>query len=68
MARSLKEQRADEQALREAKHLQALEGNPLDAEQEAMFAKMRREGWSPEKCRAYLTERALQRAGIDAAE
>lgn len=68
MSRSIKDMLADEQALREAKHLQALEGNPLDAEQEAMFDKMLREGWSDDECLAHLKERTLKRAGISAAE
>lgn len=40
--------------LAEAQHLQTIEGNPLDAEQLALFARFEREGWSPEQCRAYL--------------
>ena len=68
MTRSIKDILADEQALREVKHLQALDGNPLDAEQEAMFVDFLREGLSHEECRARITEYAMQRAGISAAE
>ncbi|MGK6311776.1 hypothetical protein [Neorhizobium sp. DT-125] len=41
----------------EAAHLQMIEGNPLDAEQIAMFEMFDREGWSPERQRAYVLER-----------
>lgn len=68
MARIPKDMLVEKANLREAKHLQALEGNPLDAEQEAMFDEMVREGLSDEECLARITERAMQRAGISAAE
>lgn len=68
MSNGIKDMLATEQALREAMHLQALEANPLDAEQTAMLDQMLREGWSAEKCLAHLNERALTRAGISAAE
>ncbi len=55
-------------SLREAMHLQELEGNPFDAEDIAMFEMFEREGWSEEKCIAYIREQALQRAGTQAAE
>jgi hypothetical protein len=38
----------------EAMNLQAIEGNPLDAEDVAMFE---REGWSDEQCRTYIIAR-----------
>ncbi|MBS7537757.1 hypothetical protein [Ancylobacter lacus] len=41
-----------------AMHLQAMEGNPLDAEDVAMFEMFEREGWSDERCRAYIIEKA----------
>jgi hypothetical protein len=41
-----------------AMHLQAIEGNPLDAEDIAMFEMFEREGWSDERCRAYILARA----------
>ena len=37
---------------REGMHLQEIEGNPLDAEDVAMFEMFHRERWSHEKCRA----------------
>ena len=47
----------------EAMNLQAIEGNPLDAEDIAMFEMFEREGWSDERCRAYiLTRRPASRA------
>jgi len=42
----------------EAMRLQEIEGNPLDADQVAMFEMFEREGWSHEKCRAYVLDRA----------
>ncbi len=50
-------------SLKEAMHLQALEGNPLDASQVAMFEMFEREGWSEERCIAYLRQRVLDRHG-----
>ncbi|TMJ05223.1 MAG: hypothetical protein E6G97_03675 [Alphaproteobacteria bacterium] len=41
----------------EAMNLQAIEGNPLDADDIAMFEMFEREGWSDEKCRAYILAR-----------
>jgi hypothetical protein len=35
-------------------NLQAIEGNPFDAEDIAMFE---REGWDDERCRAYILAR-----------
>jgi hypothetical protein len=55
-------------SLSEAKHLQAIEGNPLDAEQVAMFEMFDREGWSDERRRDYIRRRAVMRVGISAAE
>ena len=45
----------------EAMNLQAIEGNPLDEEDVAMFEMFEREGWSHERCRAYILAQA--RAG-----
>jgi hypothetical protein len=42
----------------EAMNLQAIEGNPLDADDIAMFEMFEREGWSHERRRAYALERA----------
>ena len=41
----------------EAMNLQAIEGNPLDTEDVAMFEMFEREGWSDEACRAYILSR-----------
>jgi len=48
----------------EAMNLQAIEGNPFDAEDIAMFEMFEREGWDDERCRAYiLTRKPAVRAG-----
>ncbi len=41
----------------EAMNLQAIELNPLDAEDVAMFEMFEREGWSDEQCRSYILAR-----------
>jgi hypothetical protein len=41
----------------EAMNLQAIEGNPLDADDVAMFEMFEREGWSDEQCRTYILSR-----------
>jgi len=46
-----------------ALRLQEIEGNPLSPDQIAMFEMFDREGWSHDKRRAYLLERA-RRAGV----
>jgi hypothetical protein len=38
----------------EMQHLQAIEGNPLTAEESAMFDRFEREGWSHERRRAHI--------------
>jgi hypothetical protein len=38
-------------------NLQAIEGNPLDAEDIAMFEMFEREAWPDEKCREYILAR-----------
>jgi hypothetical protein len=53
---------AEEVAIRkvrrlEAMNLQAIEGNPLDAEDIAMFEMFEREAWPDEKCREYILAR-----------
>ncbi|MGK9053960.1 hypothetical protein [Xaviernesmea oryzae] len=45
----------------EAAHLQMIEGNPFDAEDLAMFEMFEREGWSPERQRAYILEQSKKR-------
>ena len=39
----------------EAMNLQAIEGNPFDAEDIAMFEMFEREGWSDEQRHAHIT-------------
>ena len=45
-----------QQRTREAAHLQMIEGNPLDADDIAMFEMFDREGFSPEQQLAYIHE------------
>ena len=52
----------------EAVHLQAIEGNPLTAEEIAMFEMFEREGWSPKRRRAHILRRIEDRRCITAAE
>ena len=48
----------------EAMNLQAIEGNPFDAEDIAMFEMFEREGWDDKRCRAYiLARKPVARAG-----
>ena len=47
----------------EAMNLQVIEGNPLDADDIAMFEMFEREGWSHERCRAYIIAQADACAG-----
>ena len=54
--------------LAEAAHLQAIEGNPLTAEEIAMFEMFEREGWSPERRRAHILRRIKDRCRVAAAE
>jgi len=49
---------AARERLLEAMHLQAIEGNPLDAEDIAMFEMFEREGWGHERRRAYILAQA----------
>jgi hypothetical protein len=57
---SLKEVAAARERRLEAMHLQEIEGNPLDAEDIAMFEMFEREGWDDERCLAYIRARALK--------
>lgn len=57
-----------EHRFREARALQEIENNPLTPEEIAMFEMFRREGWSDERRRAYLAERAKKQASDLAAE
>ena len=59
---------AERQRRLDAMHLQELEGNPLTAEEVAMFEMFEREGWSHERCRSYILERVRRRRDSSAAE
>ncbi|MEO1702351.1 MAG: hypothetical protein AAFR71_09895 [Pseudomonadota bacterium] len=63
----MKEALEKEVKFREAKHLQTLESNPLDARDIAMFEMFGREGFSPEQRRAYILKQAQEDAPIPAA-
>ena len=54
--------------LAEAAHLQVIEGNPLTAEEIAMFEMFEREGWPPDRRRAHILRRIEDRGRIAAAE
>ena len=51
-----------------AMHLQAMEGNPLDVDDIAMFEMFEREGWSHERRRAHIIELARKAVASHAAE
>lgn len=51
-----------------AQHLQAIESNPLDADDIAMFEMFEREAWPHEKRLAYIREKAEAAAMVHAAE
>ena len=59
---------AADQLLAEAVHSKAIEGNPLTAEEIAMFEMFEREGWSPERRRVHILRRIQDRGRIAAAE
>ena len=59
---------AADRRLAEATHLQAIEGNPLTAEEIAMFEMFEREGWSPARRRAHILRRIEDRSRVAAAE
>ncbi len=48
----------------EMQHLHAIEGNPLTAEEIAMFEMFEREEWSEEREHAYIVELIRRRAEI----
>jgi hypothetical protein len=52
----------------DAQHLQAVEGNPLTADEIAMFEMFEREGWSHERRRAYILSLFQRFASPEAAE
>ena len=51
-----------------AMHLQEIEGNPLDADDIAMFEMFEREAWSHERCIAHILEQAALRRAVHAAQ
>jgi|LFEF01.1.fsa_nt_gb hypothetical protein len=51
-----------------AMHLQAIEDNPLDAADIEMFEMFEREGWSPDRRRAYIRDEAVKAQSAVAAE
>lgn len=54
--------------LAEAMHLQAIEDNPLDAGQVAMFKMFEQENWPQAKRLSYVQDRATVAAMMPAAE
>jgi hypothetical protein len=52
----------------EMQHLQGIEGNPLTADEIAMFEMFEREGWSHERCRAHILAMSKLIASPEAAE
>ncbi len=52
----------------EAMHMQEIEGNPLDADQIAMFEMFEREKWSHEKRLAYILAKARAKTVSEVAE
>lgn len=65
---SMKTKEQKQQLLREALHLQAMEDNPLSADQIAVFEMFEREGWTPAKRLAHLKKRARKGDVVPAAE
>ncbi len=59
---------AGNRRLAEAGHLQAIEGNPLAADEITMFKRFESEGWSPERRRAHIARRIEDRCRVAAAE
>lgn len=55
-------------SLREAAHLQAMEGNPLDDADLEMFEMFDREGWSDERRRAHILRQAQAMADVAVAK
>jgi hypothetical protein len=49
-------------------HLQVIEGNPLTADEIAMFEMFEREGWSRERCEAHILAMFKRTASPEAAE
>ena len=60
--------RVAKQRRREGQHLQALVGNPLDAEDIAMFEMFEREGWPLERCLAYIRDSIVKKLASQKAQ
>jgi len=60
-SRQLTQIERQEPLFREALRLHEIEGCPLDDEQIAMFDMFHREGWSEEKCLAYIKDSFARR-------
>ena len=58
----------NKQILREAMHLQAMENNPFDGSDKAMFEMFERKDWSGEQRRTYIIEQAKAESLVPAAE
>jgi hypothetical protein len=67
-ALSVEHAAARRERLAEAMHLQAMEGNPLDADDIALFEMFEREGWSDERRLEYIIAQATGRRVPNAAE
>jgi hypothetical protein len=59
---------AERQRRLEMQHLQAIEGNPLTADEVAMFEMFEREGWSQDRRRAHILAMFPHLASPEAAE
>jgi hypothetical protein len=59
--RAPRDRAAERQRRLDAMQLQELEGNPLTAEEVAMFEMFDREDWSHERRRAYILERMTRK-------
>jgi len=56
------------ESVRVAAHLQHIEGNPLNADDVALFEMLEREGWTHEQCLAYLRKHVRSDKFAPAAE
>ena len=72
LKQSLQPSQPADQASRERgldmQHLQAMEGNPLTADEIAMFEMFEREGWSHDRRRAHILAMFQRVASPEAAE
>jgi hypothetical protein len=68
MQRSRSIDQASRERRLEMQHLQAIEGNPLTAEEIAMFEMFEREGWSHDRREAHILALVKRVASHEAAE